>query len=82
MNIPFRLRRRPAVEPLAPGDFDEQFRLQVNARRRADDLTAAVQHLYLSDSLLRSLWLLRRPLALLLVVPCSLLVFAFWLVRH
>lgn len=61
------LPRRTTVEPLLPGDFDDDFTDHVNGKRRRDDLRSA-------------LWTLRKPLAAVLSFHLALIVFAVWLV--
>lgn len=41
MKTLFTFARRPTVEPLQPGDFDDGFTSHVNAKRRRADLMAA-----------------------------------------
>lgn len=61
------LPRRLTVEPILPGDFDDEFTNSVNSKRRRDDLRSA-------------LWTLRKPLASVLAVHFALIAFAVWLV--
>ena len=59
--------RRITVEPLLPGDFDDEFTNHINSKRRRYDLIEAA-------------WTLRWPLVLVLAFHISLIAFAVWLV--
>jgi len=61
------LPRRTTVEPILPGDFDDEFTEHVNRKRRRADLRGA-------------LWLLHWPLVAVLAFHLTLVAFAVWLV--
>ena len=62
------LPRRTTVEPILPGDFDDDFTNHINSKRRRYDLLAAA-------------WTLRWPLVLVLAFHLALITFAVWLVN-
>lgn len=68
MRTLFTFRRPVTVEPLLPGDFDDEFTRHVNARRRRADLLAAAR-------------LLRPVLAALTVLLLAVAGLAAWLAR-
>jgi len=61
------LPRRTTVEPILPGDFDDEFTNHINSKRRRYDLIEAA-------------WTLRWPLVLFLAFHATLIGFAVWLV--
>jgi hypothetical protein len=65
---PTTLPRRTTVEPLLPGDFDDNFTDYVNSKRRKADMISAA-------------WTLRWPLAIIIAFHITLIAFAIWFVR-
>lgn len=59
--------RRTTVEPILPGDFDDDFTEHVNRKRRRYDLIEAA-------------WMLRWPLVVFLTFHIALIAFTVWLV--